>query len=225
LRAGYEDPREGFVGLAITFDETKSEIEAFGDVFGYATNLSYAFQDAADDVQNVLVNSISTLNSATDTLSGSQDLTLDVVARVRGVAQETITALDRFALAILTFPLYLTEVRDDALSFLALKSSLFDLLRQLDLARTGAIENEQAMAARQAPRVIAEVRAPQGSDLRDLARVYYGDPDMWGIIADFNGLDSSLVPVIPTGPSDNPARSIRIPQRPEGDLGNVLTAC
>ena len=57
------------------------------------------------------------------------------------------------------------------------------------------------------------VRPPAGSDLRDLAVKYYGNPDLWFLIADFNDLPSSEVPANPSGPSDNGGPPIYIPRQ------------
>lgn len=62
--------------------------------------------------------------------------------------------------------------------------------------------------------MIAIVRPPAGSDLRDLAVQYYGDSTLWVVIAAYpaNNLSSSEVPATPTGPSDTGAPPIYIPR-------------
>jgi hypothetical protein len=108
---------------------------------------------------------------------------------------------------------------DDALDFLTFQSDRFTTTHSADAAQEQAVATVTALQGQALPDVIAEVRPPEGTDLRDLALQYYGDPDLWYIIAQFNGLEGSAVPANPTGPSDNPAPALQIPRRIEGVLG------
>jgi len=89
----------------------------------------------------------------------------------------------------------------------------------------GARNRLIGIAAQIVPEIIAEVVAPQGVDLRDLALKYYGDPDSWFAIAQFNDLDSSAVPPMPSGPGDVPPAPIRIPRLQTGAEADVRQNC
>ena len=77
---------------------------------------------------------------------------------------------------------------------------------------TSAAQTAASIAAKQVPDIIAIVRPPAGSDLRDLAIKYFGNSDLWYDIADFNDLWSSEVPTTPSGPSDLGSPPIYVPR-------------
>jgi hypothetical protein len=101
---------------------------------------------------------------------------------------------------------------DDPLDQLDGMASQFDVLESVDLTSEKVAQQAAILASQSQPIVIAEVRPPAGSDLRDLAAKYYdGNSELWVLIAEFNDLDSSEVPATPTGPSDLGAPPILIP--------------
>ena len=104
---------------------------------------------------------------------------------------------------------------DDPLARLDGQLAIDDLVLSWDLLALQAALASSALASQQIPDIIAIVRPPAGSDLRDLAVAYYGDADAWDVIADYNDLPDSLVPASPTGPSDDGGPAILIPRMPD----------
>lgn len=100
---------------------------------------------------------------------------------------------------------------DDPLEQMDGMNQQFSLMQSSDAMAEKCMQQASALAAQIHPAVIAEERPPAGTDLRDLAVRYYGDAELWVIIADFNDLDTSLVPSTPMGPSDNGSPPILIP--------------
>ena len=112
---------------------------------------------------------------------------------------------------------------DDPLERLDGQTSQDSLIQVWDLLAEQAAVASAKLAAQQVPDVIAIERPSAGSDLRDLAVKFYGDPDLWLLIADYNDLDTSEVPATPTGPSDTGAPPIYIPRHTStsADLTNT----
>jgi hypothetical protein len=107
--------------------------------------------------------------------------------------------------------MYLT---DDALTFLDRETAYYDVRKSWDALAEMADQRAASLEAQTLPDVIAVVRPPAGSDLRDQAVKYYGDSTLWPCIAVFppNNLPTSEVPATPTGPSDTGAPPIYIPR-------------
>jgi hypothetical protein len=112
---------------------------------------------------------------------------------------------------------------DDPLDRLDGQTAQFDLILSWDLLAEQAAMASATLASQQVPDIIAILRPPAGSDLRDIAAKpeIYGNPDLWWLIADFNNLPSSEVPATPTGPSDTGAPPIYVPQ--QTDYQTALT--
>jgi hypothetical protein len=101
------------------------------------------------------------------------------------------------------------------------RDRLFDLLHGGDETAERSQQTSESLAGLVEPDIIGTVDAIPGTDLRDLARQFYGDPDTWTILANFNGLDSSRVPDKPNGPTADRVVTIQIPRRQEGDLAKL----
>jgi hypothetical protein len=114
---------------------------------------------------------------------------------------------------------------DDGIGLLLSKIQTFALLGSTDAVKASSAQAADGVAQQAEPEVIAEVMAPAGTDLRDLALRFYGDPDSWWAIADYNNLGTSEVPRPPTGPSDHPALTIRIPRLQGGPQSDLRQNC
>ncbi|HUO37125.1 MAG TPA: hypothetical protein VMU34_04440, partial [Mycobacterium sp.] len=112
---------------------------------------------------------------------------------------------------------------DDPLDRLDGQTAQYDLVLSWDLLAQQAARASAKLASQQVPDIIAILRPPAGSDLRDIAArpEIYGDPDLWILIADFNDLPTSEVPATPTGPSDDNAPAIYVPRKT--DYATALT--
>jgi phage protein U len=210
-------------------------------ILGAGTGAILTVNNALDDAQSAFSNAISVFDTAAAVADDVAQLPSNVVDRVRGACdrvvssaqnvraaiddvcglqplvgglkgQDWIDAAEFVSLEAKTVKQALFPT-DDPLDQLDGMSQQYDLISALDtMAESAAIESA-ALSAKQTPIVIAEVRPPAGSDLRDLALQYYGNADLWVLIADFNDLDSSEVPTTPTGPSDLGAPPILIPDQ------------
>jgi hypothetical protein len=224
-------------------DQTQSWMDVVGGVVSNGTNAMLALSDALDDVQNAIIDAINVVDGATGMLQSAAELPSEIADRVRGVCDRAVLACEngRSALAaacglwpglagvftggdmeaagkfsqtqaqrakLAMFP------TDDPLDRLDGQTAQFDLIRSWDLLAEQASMASATLAGRQVPDIIAILRPPAGSDLRDIAAKaeIYGDPDLWYYIADFNDLPSSEVPASPSGPSDNGAPPIYVPR-------------
>jgi len=125
---------------------------------------------------------------------------------------------------IAALPIYALSVKDDALDLLSTVGSLFNLNQFLAQVRANATSTADDMAGQVHQDAQAEVFAPAGTDLRDLALQFYGDPDLWYAIAKYNNLSTSRVPDLPTGPNDQAGLAIRIPKQ-TGSVTSVGDVC
>ena len=225
-----------------TLDATTSWIDAAWELLGAGANAMMVVSDAMDDVQNTIVDALALLDGASDMLASAAELPSELVDRVRGVSDRMVLtcANGRAAMsatcglwpgpegAIVGFDFRATGLafrqqaaqakramypHDDPLARLDGQTAQSSLIQSWDLLAAQASVASAKLASQQVPDVIATVRPPAGSDLRDLAVKYYGDPDLWILIADYNDLDSSEVPGTPIGASDTGAPPILIPRQ------------
>jgi hypothetical protein len=236
--------------LQATQDETESWMDVAWDLIGTGANAMLVVSDAMDDVQSAIVDAIDILDGASDMLSQAAELPSDIADRARGVCARVIMACANGRAALCeacglwpgiegvftgqTFRAEGQEFRqqamaaklamfphDDPLDFLDGQTAQYDLIRSWDLLAEQASTASATLASQQVPDIIAIVRPPAGSDLRDLAVKYYGNADLWILIADYNDLDTSEVPRTPTGASDTGAPPIYIPR--QTDYQSALT--
>ena len=231
-----------FDKLQTTKDATQSWIDIAWAGISAGANEMLAVQDALDEVQNAIFEATNVVNGASDMLQTVAELPSAIADRVRGmcdlvimacangraaldaacglfsgviaaqssgqidfgVAAEFHTQAQRAKLAL--FP------TDDPLERLDGQTTQFDLIHAWDAMATSAAQTAASIAAKQVPDIIAIVRPPAGSDLRDLAIKYFGNSDLWYDIADFNDLWSSEVPTTPSGPSDLGSPPIYVPR-------------
>jgi hypothetical protein len=128
---------------------------------------------------NVMVNF---LNETSSAIQANAELPSDVLERGRSLAVQGASSLRNLTTSILDVDDALLSATDQALAWLDLKTQLFGVCLQNDAAGEGANNMDAALAQQAKPTVIAEVRPVPGTDLRDLARQYYGNPDLWRIV-------------------------------------------
>lgn len=149
-----------------------------------------------------------------------------VSGQLQGAAAGAIDALGNAVSLALSVNLLVNEARDSATDTLLLLEQRLAMIAVWDSAAERCRDAQDAAAAQAQPEVLAEVQAPAGTDLRDLALRFYGDPDAWFQIAAYNNLPGSSVPAVPTGPSDVVvATSILIPRAAQTSTGDVRQQC
>ena len=227
--------------LEDTQNETTSWMDVVWSIMGAETDAMLTISDALDDVQNAIVNAIDVVDAASGTISEVASLPSSINDRIQGVCSRIVLACANgraagddfcglwpgiggagagqdFRDTGVIFRQQAGEAKlamyshDDPLERLDGQTAQDSLIRSWDLLAEQASVASAKLAAQQVPDVIAIVRPPAGSDLRDLAVKFYGDPDLWLLIADYNDLDTSEVPATPTGPSDTGAPPIYIPR-------------
>jgi hypothetical protein len=227
--------------LEETQEATQSWIDIAWSGIATGTNEMLAVSDALDEVQNAIFDATNVVNGASDMLQTAAELPSAIADRVRGMCNLVVmacangraalgSACGLFAGVLSTqqggpvdesaakdFRIQAERAQlaryptDDPLSRLDGQTTQFDLVHQWDQMAAQAAQTDASIAAKQVPDIIAIVRPPAGSDLRDVAAKYYGNPDPWILIADFNDLDSSEVPATSSGPSDLGAPPIYVP--------------
>jgi hypothetical protein len=237
--------------LATTQEATQSWIDIAWSAIATGTNEMLAVSDALDEVQNAIFQATYVANGASDMLQTAAQLPSAVADRIRGMCDLVIMACANARAALQAacglfsgviaaqqsgqvdqavaqaFQVQAARAKlaifptDDPMVRLDGQTTQFDLISTWDAMAAQASQTAAAIAAQQVPDIIAVVRPPAGSDLRDLAITYYGNPDLWILIADFNDLDSSEVPATSTGPSDMGAPPIYIPA--QADYATMLS--
>ena len=188
-----------------------------------------ALSSLSDSIQGTqsMVQSISqvTLGVAAPTTIAS--IPQNIIERAIGICGNVATQLSQTEDAILNLSMGAYVVRDDALTLLQFQFARLSLLQQSTASREVAANTAASFTGYLFPEVIAEVRAPAGSSLRDIALKFYGDPDLWWVIAKYNGFTGSSVPSLPLGVTDSPLafRQIAVPRRQNGTLGDLSQAC
>ena len=233
-------------------NETTSWIDAAWQLIGKGADVLLTINDSLDDVQNSIVDAINVVDGASSMLSQVAELPSSINQRIQGVCSRVVLACANGRAAYddfcglwpgkegaglgqdfretgMIFRQQAGEAKlamyphDDPLERLDGQTSQDSLIQVWDLLAEQAAVASAKLAAQQVPDVIAIERPSAGSDLRDLAVKFYGDPDLWLLIADYNDLDTSEVPATPTGPSDTGAPPIYIPRHTStsADLTNT----
>ena len=237
--------------LLVNAEGVRSWMDTAWSYLSKGTNAMLVVSDALDNVLNVAVDAAHLVSGASDLLQQAAELPSGVVDRIRGTCdavigscadaraaydascgltqtmiqdivsgQSTQDTVAFFSLQVKRGMLALNPT-DDPLARLDGQTSIYTLLQGWDDTAERASAISATYAAKQVPEVIAVVRPPAGSDLRDLAAKYYDNPDLWIIIADYNGLDSSVVPATPIGPSEWGAPPIYVPRQTAENVGLV----
>ena len=165
-----------------------------------------------DNVQTVFDSGVSTLATATRTVQDISDIPDNIRKSVMGATEQGGTACHNAVNASLLFPISVYQVVDHPLDTLETWIMLQQFREQVDAAWAAMHQLQDQLNAEQTPELLVEIRVPEGTDLRLLALKYYGDPDLWTVIADYNHLPGSRVPNNPRGVSDQVGEPIRIPR-------------
>lgn len=224
-----ENPREGITGVTQNIREYAAAITALTDKpFATLTGFTGTFLDSVDNLTNAaleLQEVIGRTTVATDTI---QTMPRYVIERSIAVAQQTIFVQQQMEASIIGLWYTLTwQPVDDAIRFLSALNDMFGVVKVGDTTRYTATATRDSLEGMLTPTILAEVRPPAGTDLRDLALQWYGDPDEWWQIAQYNGLTTSEVPTAPMGPSDSPfaTQPIRIPVRQNNEANTLAGQC
>lgn len=225
--------------LLQTSTDISSWQESAYSLMGAGTSALATVDDALDDAQNAFVNAMTVLDTATDVIQSGAELPSNVADRVRGACDRVVMSCMNVRAAydavcglwplaegltgkdwvdaglfvrrqakqakLALFP------TDDPLDQLDGMSQQFDVLESIDTLAEQVAQQASILASQTVPEILAEVRPTAGSDLRDLALQFYGNADMWILIADANDLSTSEVPATPTGPNDTGSPPIVIP--------------
>ena len=236
LSAGVVDERLGFDGVADDAQQVEDATDSWLDQLNAKIAGLTDFQQVADWLdtqQNNLVAATGELESATGALTDVSDLATDVIERVTGACDIIVGSCARISAAITGYREVYYAAKDAKAAFEGmadrLKNALwpiddpaayldgmtnnYDLLAKADASSESAQQQSDSVKAKQIPGVAKELNVPAGTDLRDIARDEWGDPDAWWDIADFNGLDGSRVPDMPAGLGDQMGYPIAIPVR------------
>ena len=230
--------------LGTTIDTVNSWINSGGAFVNAGANAMLAVSDAIGYAQKRLLDALNVVIGAGTLLQDVSSLPSEIANRVQGVCDRAVLACANGRAAVDAFcgtwelvnrglpqaqtpgstnnPLSVEAKRaklaliatDDPLNPLDQETALHDVISQWDETAALAARRSAAIQSQTLPDIIAIVRPPAGSDLRDLAVQYYGDSTLWVVIAAYpaNNLDSSEVPATPTGPSDTGAPPIYIPR-------------
>lgn len=218
------NPREGFTGAVADIQFTKEAFGAYQD--GVISPLPQSVRDAIGRAFTDIDSATDTILRANSVIASNANIpggTLRNLIAASSLAVGAMTQLRDSALSL--DPTRLLPATDAAVGFLLLKDQVFTLLGLSEQGADSARQAADGIATQITPDIIAEVVAPAGVDLRDLALKYYGDPDSWFAIAQFNDLDGSAVPPMPAGPGDTPPNPIRIPRLQAGAEADVRQNC
>lgn len=211
--------------LASQLDDSADLLSTFVDstrvqMFKLPPDLDAAITQKTDSLRNLNQG----LTNLSTQVTATPQLTAQRLGNIVSLMTQTVVTVRDAVTNMEQVPLHLLEVRDDALSLLGLLAGVLRTKKALQDLAGSAAQGRDAAAAASHTGVLAEVLAPAGVDLRDLALQFYGDPDQWYAIAHYNGIVGSRVPDMPTGPSDQRAGTIRIPQ-PGGVTTRVGDTC
>jgi len=220
------NPREGFSNIVDDLQLATATTQAI-QLGPQLRNVGLppAAVDALSTAFQGVTTAIDTISRATGAITSTVVIPTQAALQLIGACQNGIDSMHVVTTTILGVPLNLLEVADSALDIIRFRDQFFTILGNNDAAQETCVDAANGLLVNLEPDIIAEVRAPAGTDLRDLAIKYYGDPDMWYAIASFNGIDGSAVPSPPAGPSDDPARPLRIPRPQPGTSSDLRAQC
>jgi hypothetical protein len=218
------NPREGYQEAVGDLATASATTQTFLD------RLASPVPQAARDALNAAVTDI---DSATQAIQAVNSQVTELAQFPAGAARALVgaatlgaAAADQLEATFLSLDAGTTLLPTDAgIPLLLAKIRTFALLGATDDVKDSCGRAADGAAAQDEPDVLAEVTAPAGTDLRDLALKWYGDPDSWWAIADYNNLGTSEVPMPPTGPADHPPLTIRIPRLQGGPSSDLRQNC
>jgi hypothetical protein len=217
---------QGFADAVAALDDASEEARGFLD---RVAAVGFGIADPAFDAMNTALAGLETATESIDLANGLVGFTVGIptwiAQQVMAASTLALTSLADLVTTVTSINVTDLVPVDDALQMVLAFDQVLQLLGLASVAAEAAAGARDAAAARVEPDVVAEVDAVPGTDLRDLAARFYGDPDSWWTIAEFNGIDGSAVPAPPSGPSDAPARPIQIPRLDPGPASNLRAAC
>jgi hypothetical protein len=222
MATGVVNPREGLADTAGALDDLADAVAAFrgfahtrlvglpAQVFSRMQDYMDAANDASDAIKGA---------SAAATRLG----TFQGAAPVLGALRNGVDAANSMRLLVEALDPSRLAASDGAMEILNIRSNMLLLLGHCDRSRDACLQAVETLSRTAAPDVIGEVRPPAGTDLREIARAFYGDPDGWTEIAEYNDLPTSEVPMPASGPSDQSGEPIQVPRR--GLAGGLAGGC
>lgn len=219
------NPREGFADVNAELDAAIALWEATMNGPQLAVGLPQQALDAINQAFDRTATVVDAIEQASATITSAVVIPAAAAQQLIGACASGIEAMTTAAQTVLGLNRLLIEVRDSATDTLRLADQLFDVLNQTDVASGACVDAKAGIEINIEADVIAQVRAPAGTDLRDLALQFYGDADGWWAIANANGIDGSAVPPAPAGASDDPARPIIIPRLHSGTSSDLRQQC
>lgn len=222
---GKLNPSEGFGALTDQLDLATATWTAVSQGPQFAAGLPQVALDAMSNAFDQVTAATDTIANATAAVTSTVLIPTQAALQLIGACETGLQSIATMESVLLNVNQLALEVQDSALDLLRLKDQVLGTLQVWLGAKSSCVDAREGMQQYVESDVIAEVRAPAGTDLRDLAIKYYGDPDLWWAIARANGIDGSAVPSPPSGPSDDPARPIRIPRPQPGASTDLRQQC
>lgn len=206
-------PRDGMVTALDGIQTSQATWDALRDgPLGGAIGMPADLENAIDAAfENLAVAQVA-IEQASAAIASVSLVPIQQARQLIGACQSVVGNLQDAAARVLGVPALALVARDDALDLLSLRVPLLQTAQAFLSAAGAASDARDGLAEIAVPDFVAEVSAPAGTDLRDIALQVYGDPDLWWEIAQANGITGSAVPAPPTGPSDTLPGPIRCPR-------------
>lgn len=169
--------------------------------------------------------SLRSVNAAANTIAGLRTIPFQVTQQLVNAASLAGTAMNSLRDTFESLPLPKLVPDDQPISYLNFAGNRLEVLGKASEANDKAVRGSGSLAQEQSPNIVAQIRAPAGTDLREIALQQYGDPDGWITIANFNNFPDSRVPMPPSGPSDVTGVPIQIPELRTGPQGDLSLGC
>jgi hypothetical protein len=223
---GIASANNGFTNAITSLNDASDATSSFLET---ASAKLFGIADPIFAVMNSALAGLETATEAIDLANGALTYNAGVPSYVLnsigGSVQLALDSLQSLKTSVLSIRLTDIVPVDDGIALLKMQDQLFQILGFVDSANDAMVETQNGAAAQQVPDTLAVVRVAAGSDLRDLALKYYGDPDSWWAIAQYNNFPSSEVPASPSGPSDDPGLPVQIPRLLPGPSSDLRAAC
>jgi hypothetical protein len=179
----------------------------------------------AAQAQETIETAVDAILDASAAVATATLIPTQAALRMIGACTNGIAALTQLEQNLLAINPLASEVRDSALDLLRFKNDIFTQLLASRDAKERCYDARAGVQEIVEPDIIAEVVVTPGTDVRDLASKYYGDPELGWAIQNFNRFETSAVPPPATGPSDNPGRPVRIPRIQPGASSDLRAQC
>jgi nucleoid-associated protein YgaU len=218
------NPREGFQEAVGDLATAGATAQTFLDrvLMTLGSPIPQAARDKVDRAVTDIASATDAIQAVTSMVTEAATFPAGAARAVVGAATLAVQAADDLEATYLNLDASVILLPTDrGIPLLLAKIQTFAMLESTDQVKFSATQAADGVSQMAEPEVIAEVTAPAGSDLRDLALKYYGDADSWWAIANFNNLATSAVPMPPTGPSDHPALVILIPRLQGGPQSDI----